>query len=409
MIAPAFLISWNLTRRCNLHCAHCYLGAEQSDAGRGDLSTDQALQIVEKISAYCPGAMLILTGGEPLLREDLWQIATAATKHGLVPVLGTNGALINANVVTQIKAAGIQGVGISLDSIHPDSHDRFRGQPGAWAKTMAGVDEMVRQGVEFQLQFTVTKNNYSEIPQLIELARQKGAKAANVFFLVCTGRGQKMTDISAEQYEKMLTYLVQAEDTFAGEIMVRARCAPHFLRIAAEENPDASIMRGMTSGCIAGSGYFRITPEGDVTPCPYIPETVGNLLTEPLSLLWEDDTMMRSLRQPVYNGKCAACSYQEVCGGCRARALSAEGDLMGEDPWCSYQPDQPSTEKKALGIPVHKKPLWEHAAKERLSLVPFFLRTMVKMGVERYARNKGLDHITPELMMEMRSRVCSKK
>lgn len=403
MVAAPFLISWNLTRRCNLHCAHCYLDAEQLDGGRGDLTTEQALLVVQRLVESCPGAMLILTGGEPLLRADLWEISAAAARGGLTPVLGSNGALLTADIIGRMVEAGIRGVGVSIDSIRPELHDRFRGQAGSWLKTMAAVDEMAKRGLEFQLQFTVTRNNYDEIPQLIALAHERGAMAANVFFLVCTGRGQRMTDITPGQYEKMLGYLVEAEAEYAGRMMVRARCAPHFLRVAGEKNPDSSLRRGSTSGCIAGRGYFRITPEGDVTPCPYMAEPVGNLLQDSFAEIWQQGPLMQSLRSPEYHGKCGICAYKEACGGCRARALAVTGDVMGEDSWCEYQP--PEEPGLALVVESSEPLVWEPDAKQRLSKVPIFLRSMVKSGVERYALEKGLTRIKPELMQEMRRRV----
>ncbi len=406
-VAPPFLISWNLTRRCNLRCPHCYLDADQLDGGRGDLSTAQALAVVAQLGDFCPGAMLILTGGEPLLREDIWQVAAAAEQRGLMVVLGSNGTLLNAELIPRLKTSGFQGVGVSLDSIDPQTHDRFRGLPGAWERTLAAVDEMRRQGMEFQMQFTVTRGNYEEIPRLIELAADRGARAANVFFLVCTGRGQRMSDITPRQYEEMLQYLVRAEETYKGRTMVRARCAPHFLRLVADADPDSELMRGATSGCIAGTGYFRITPEGDVTPCPYMPGSLGNLLERPLAEIWNRDDTLSSLRAPVYHGACADCEHHAVCGGCRARALSATGDLMGADPWCEYDPGKKPETSPAPSPPVVAE--WSPEARERLQQVPFFLRSMVKSGVERYARQKGLAAITPELMMEMRSRVGGRK
>lgn len=401
-----FLISWNLTKRCNLRCDHCYLDASELDDATGDLSTMEAHGVVEQLSEYCPGAMLILTGGEPLVRDDLFDIARYATDKNLSVVLGTNGTLIDDETVKRLKEAGVQGVGISLDSIHSGSHDSFRGMPGAWERTLKGMDSLKRNGLEFQLQFTVTKKNYDEIPDLIALAHSKGAKAANVFFLVCTGRGQDMTDISPEQYEKMLNYLADAETEYADKIMVRARCAPHFLRIVQEKFPDSPVMKGATSGCIAGTGYFRITPEGDVTPCPYMPTVVGNLRKRPLREIWESSAVFQSLRSPQYNGKCADCKYSEVCGGCRAKALASSGDMMGEDPWCEYKPeaDEKKDRSKNTGVIT-----WEPGAEERLKKVPVFLRGMVKKGLERYAREKGLDSITPEIMEDMRSRVGGKR
>jgi AdoMet-dependent heme synthase len=398
-----FLISWNLTERCNLRCPHCYLDATQLDGGQEDISPADALDIVDQIAGYCPGAMLILTGGEPLLRPDFWQIAQRAADKGLATVLGSNGTLLTPEIIERLIEVGVQGVGVSLDSVDPVAHDRFRGQEGSWQKTVNAIDTMARVGLEFQIQFTVSKNNYDQVPQLIAMAAEKGAKAANIFFLVCTGRGQQMTDITPAQYESMLTYLAKAEKTYEERLMVRARCAPHFLRIVDQENPDSAIMRGTTSGCIAGTGYFRITPKGEVTPCPYMPEAVGDLKKQSLKEIWEQDAVMQSLRKPEYHGKCQICSYQEACGGCRARALSASGDMMGEDPWCEYIP--PPIPENPLAPKTDNKPVWDDAARERLAKVPIFLRSMVKSGVERYARKKGLSIITPNLMQEMRSYV----
>ncbi|MBE9502726.1 MAG: radical SAM protein [Proteobacteria bacterium] len=400
-----FLISWNLTKRCNLKCDHCYLDASELEGDGGDIPTEEAFSILDKIAEYSPGAMLILTGGEPLLRRDFYDIAQHATEGGLSVVLGTNGTLIDDAAAKRLKACGVQGVGLSLDSILPSSHDEFRGLRGAWEKTVKAIDTLKNNNLEFQIQFTVTKRNYDEIPDLIKLAFDKGAKAANVFFLVCTGRGQEMTDISPEQYEKMLNYLADAETEYSGRMMVRARCAPHFLRVVQQRSPDSQVMKGATSGCIAGTGYFRITPEGEVTPCPYMPGAVGNIRKQSLSEIWESSDTFQSLRNPQYNGKCADCRYNEACGGCRARALSSSGDMLGEDPWCDYKPElDERAALKEMG-PV----IWEDAATKRLSKVPVFLRGMVKKGLERYAKEKGLRTITPEIMEEMRSRVGGKR
>ncbi len=400
-----FLISWNLTKRCNLKCDHCYLDASELEGTAGEIPAEEALRIVDQIAGYSPGAMLILTGGEPLLRPDLYDIAKRASDGGLSVVVGTNGTLIDDAAAKRLRASGVQGVGISLDSIFPASHDEFRGLRGAWEKTVGAIDALKDNGLEFQIQFTVTKRNYDEIPDLIKMASDKGAKAANVFFLVCTGRGQEMTDISPEQYEGMLNYLADAEAEYAGKMMVRARCAPHFLRVVHQRSPDSSVMKGATSGCIAGTGYFRITPEGDVTPCPYMPGSVGNIRRQPLSEIWESSATFQSLRNPQYNGKCADCRYNEACGGCRARALSSSGDMLGEDPWCDYKPElDEKKEVREMGPLV-----WEDAATARLKKVPVFLRGMVKKGLERYAKEKGLRVITPEIMEEMRSRVGGKR
>ena len=404
-----FLISWNITKRCNLKCRHCYLDASELEHGNGELSTSNAKRVIDEVTAVNPQAMLIFTGGEPLLRDDCFDLFSYAAKKGLMVVLGTNGTLIDAQTVEKMIESGVKGIGISLDSIGPSYHDRFRGVEGAWEKTIAGMGILKKYNLDFQIQVTVTKDNYSEIPDIIEFAYKKGARAANIFFLVCTGRGQEMTDITPKQYEETLTYLVKAEKDYEGRMMVRARCAPHFLRIAHKLNPESQLLKGATSGCIAGTGYFRITPKGDVTACPYMPAKVGNLMEASLSQILTTSPVFQSLRNPNYEGRCRDCDYKEACGGCRARALAATSNLMGEDPWCEYEPVNPPIpplEKGGKGGFSQKieEILWTKEAQERLSKVPAFLMGMVKKGVERYAREKRLKEITPEIMAELRKR-----
>ncbi|MDO8426528.1 MAG: radical SAM protein, partial [Deltaproteobacteria bacterium] len=264
---PPFLISWNVTKRCGLKCAHCYLDAKELE-GDGELSAVEAKKVLDGIASLSPQAMLILTGGEPLLRPDIYDLARYASSLGLIVVLGTNGILITNDSVKRLIDAGVKGFGISLDSAAPYYHDRFRGMEGAWVRTVDAIEILKANGCDFQIQFTATKENKNDIPELISLACEAGARAVNIFFLVCTGRGQGMTDLNPSEYESILSYIAKAEREFEGKVLVRARCAPHFVRIASGQNPEAA---PFTSGCVAGRGYLRISPEGFVTPCPYIP------------------------------------------------------------------------------------------------------------------------------------------
>lgn len=397
-----FLISWNITKRCNLRCEHCYLDAAELE-GLDETTTAEAKGFIDEIAGLNRDSMLILTGGEPLLRPDLPELAGYASGLGLTVVVGTNGTLLDDAVVATLIEKGVKGVGVSLDSVDSGYHDRFRGTPGAWATTLAGMEALKRLGLDFQVQLTVTRENRHEVPELIRLAHAQGARAVNIFFLVCTGRGQSMTDLRPDEYEKVLEYLAEAEDEFEGKIMVRARCAPHFLRVVSARNPDAPVLKGQTSGCIAGTGYLRISPEGFVTACPYIPpnDATHNIKRLPLRDIWFNDPAFLTLREPKYNGRCADCEFNDICGGCRARSLASSGDIMGEDPWCEYEP-----KGKAEGrpVPADFTPAWTPEAKERLGKVPVFLRGMVKKGVERYAKAKGMREITPEVMSELRKR-----
>ncbi|MFZ3072659.1 MAG: radical SAM protein [Thermodesulfobacteriota bacterium] len=395
---PPFLISWNLTKRCNLKCGHCYLDSTEID-GTSDISTGEARRTVDQISSLNPNALLIMTGGEPLLRDDLFALARYAADKGLIVAVGTNGTLLDDNSVKNLLKSGVKGVGVSLDSITPDYHDLFRGVKGAWGKTVKGMEVLKRHGLPFQTQFTVTKTNKQELEKIVLFSIDSGAMAVNVFFLVCTGRGEDLTDLSPKEYEETLEEVFELSQKYDGRIMVRPRCAPHILRIAAERDSESNLLKGQTSGCVAGRGYMRISPDGFVTPCPYMPASDGsaNIKEKSLKEIWEQDKVFSSLRNPQYKGKCKDCEYESLCGGCRARALAETGDMLAQDPFCSYIP-KGKTAKEDI------KPVWTSEAKERLKKAPFFLRGMIRNGVEKYAAFKSIKEITPELMAELRSK-----
>ncbi len=399
MTPPPFLVSWNLTKRCNLRCLHCYLDAAELE-GASDIETRSALDIVDEIASMNPHAMVIMTGGEPLLRPDLPEIASYAASKGLSVVIGTNGTLLTPSAIESLIKASVSGVGVSLDSAAPGVHDRFRGVAGSWLSTIAGIDNLRESGIPYQLHLTVTKENKDSLNDVFRLAEEKGATAVNIFFLVCTGRGQQMTDLTPSEYESVLEEIAKADET-SGGVMVRARCAPHIVRVANSIAPESPIARGGTSGCIAATGYMRITPEGLVTPCPYIPPTPeGPAIGEKtLKDIWDKDPLFVAMRRRDLEGRCGACEFKVTCGGCRARALASGCNLSGEDPWCVYTPSTNASDKKT-GTAMR----WTAEAQERLDKVPSFLRSMIKKGAEAYARSKGLGEITPEVMATLRKR-----
>jgi len=372
-------------------------------AGGGDSTETEALAIVSEIAAFAPGAMLILTGGEPLLRPDIYAIISRASKKGLTVFLGTSGTEISEVTVSRLKAAGVRGVGVSLDSASPRYHNAFRGRPGAWGQSITGIENLRRAGLAFQIQFTITEKNREELQPMIGLSLEKGAMALNIFFMVCTGRAEVMSDISASSYEAILTKLAESADALEDRLKIRARCAPHFLRILDKRGPKNPILLGKTSGCIAGSSYMRISPKGEITPCPYIPATKDSPRIGSMSLreIWETDEALIAMRERCLKGRCGECSYKGLCGGCRARALAEQKDINAADPSCRYEPAEVKTAEKKKTI---KSPLWSAEAKERLKKAPRFLRPMISRGLERYARHKGIEEITPSLMAELRDK-----
>ena len=380
------LVSWNLTKRCNLRCPHCYM--EAGKAGAAELSTGECLAVLAEMKALGT-EMVILTGGEPLLRRDVYEIASAAAAAGLWVVMGTNGVLVTEAVAARMVECGVRGVAISLDSIDPARHDAFRGGRGAFHHSLRALETCRAHGLEVLVQTTVMEENYEEVPALLDLARRLGAWSFNLYFLVRTGRGETMHELAPARAEAMLARLVGLQREYR-PMLVRAKCAPHFKRIAYEQG-EAGLESG---GCMAGVDYCRITPEGDVTPCPYMTAVAGNVREGGFAAVWNDSPLLRSLRDPaLLGGRCGACEYRELCGGCRCRAYAATGDVLAEDPGCTYLP---------TGVPLPLLPLsWSPEARARLERIPIaFIRGKVERGIESFARRRGAAVITAELMEE---------
>ncbi|MBI4216616.1 MAG: radical SAM protein [Chloroflexi bacterium] len=387
------LISWNLTRRCNLRCAHCYL--EAGAGGPSELSPQEARGLVDQMAALGT-EMLILTGGEPLLYPGLFDVAQCATERGLAVVLGTNGTLLDGAAVRRLGECGVKGVGISLDSCAPAVHDAFRGVEGAWEGAVRAMALCREEGLPCLVQATATPENYHEIPSLVDFAHRQGAAGFTLYFLVCTGRGEALTDITPQQYEEALALLTHAQQR-CPDLLVRARCAPHIHRVAQERD---SALVG-SAGCPAGTGYCRITPEGGVTPCPYLPLALGNIRERPLKAIWEESPLLSRLRAGELGGRCGRCEYRVACGGCRGRAYGLTGDPLGEDPWCLHEPGGNEAPRAEIGVE------WEEAALRRLEGIPAFIRGRVRQAVEGHARAQGHSRITPEVMAQVRQAMGS--
>ncbi len=378
------LISWNLTKKCNLRCPHCYMEAGRK--AERELTTEECLGLLDEMQTLGT-EMLILTGGEPLLRKDVFAIAERASSLGIWVVMGTNGVLVTDRVAAKMVECGVKGVGISIDSIDPARHNSFRGGPNAWQYSVRALDICRKHGLEVLVQTTVMEENYDEIPELLAFARQKEAWSFNLYFLVQTGRGKQMTDLSAGRTEAMLARLVEMQDDYR-PMLVRSKCAPQFKQIAYARG-----LGGMESGgCMAATQYCRITPEGDVTPCPYMTVVAGNVLAQSFSNIWRSAPVFKELRDlRQLKGRCGRCEFSEICGGCRCRAYAATGDYLQEDPACTYQP---------TGEPLGKMSfVWGEAAQSRLERIPIlFIRDKTRKGVEAYAERHGISRITPEVM-----------
>jgi heme b synthase len=362
------LIFWESTAGCNLACIHCRRITVADQLLPQDLTTAEATGLIDQVAAFAR-PIFVLSGGEPLFRADIFDIARHASDAGLIVALATNGTLIDATTAAAIRASGIRRVSISLDGADAATHDIFRG-PGAFDRALAGMAHLRAAGVPYQINTTVAKHNSSQMPETLRLAVELGAQALHLFLLVPVGCGVEITEdqqISAAEYERVLNWMYDAE--MEGGIELKATCAPHYFRIArqrqAEERrlgivrtlPDSHqrqehaggdgdghpggrhAMNAMTKGCLAGTGVCFVSHRGEVFPCGYLPVEAGNIRHQPFREIWVGSPLFAELRDPgLLGGKCGLCEFKQVCGGCRARAYGMTAEYLGEEPFCTYEP-----------------------------------------------------------------------
>ncbi len=339
------LVAWETTRNCNLSCIHCRASADNGPF-EGELDTRMSLSLLDQISETGK-PIVILTGGEPLLRPDIFEIAAYGTEKGLRMVMAPNGTLITRENTREMARAGIKRISISIDGATKETHDRFRGVSGAYEGAINGIRLAKAAGIEFQINTTVTKTNLDQIPAIHDLALKLGAAAHHIFLLVPTGRGKYIVDqeITAEEYEKTLNWFYDQKKL--GTMQLKATCAPHYYRIlrqrARKEGKTVSFkthgMDAVTRGCLGGTGFCFVSHRGIVQPCGFLDLNCGDVTKASFSHIWKNAKQFLALRNfDGLKGKCGICEYKKICGGCRARAYEATGDFMAEEPLCSYQP-----------------------------------------------------------------------
>ncbi len=339
------LVAWEVTRNCNLSCVHCRASATRGPY-TGEIDTPSALRLLDQIGEV-GNPIMILTGGEPLLRPDIFEIAAYGTGKGLRMTMAPNGTLITESTARKMAEAGIKRISISLDGATKESHDQFRGVEGAFDGSLKGLTLAKEAGIEFQINTTITQSNLDQITRIQDLAVELGAVAHHIFLLVPTGRGKYIVDqeISAREYEQTLNWFYDRKDETP--MQLKATCAPHYYRIlrqrAKEEGKTISFethgLDAVTRGCLGGTGFAFISHRGIVQPCGFLHLNCGDIATSSFADIWRTSETFLSLRDfSNLKGKCGECEYKRVCGGCRARAYEATGDYLGEEPLCSYQP-----------------------------------------------------------------------
>jgi len=356
IVPPLRIVALEVTRTCDLACRHCRGDSRREDYP-DELAFSEIRDTLHNIAAFAR-PILIITGGEPLTRPDVYDIAALSASLGFRTALATCGHLLDDDTVPRLKTAGVMRVSVSLDGAEASTHDRFRGTPGAFEAALRGIGALRRHGLEFQVNSTLTRLNIAELPKLHDLALSLGAAGFHPFLLVPMGRGRGLADnaLDPEAYEDALIKIALMAERSPLEI--KPTCGPLYIRVVARlraaayaspsgakpraggrEHPPAPL--SMTRGCLGGQGFVFISHRGAVQICGFLEIPAGDLRAEKYDLkkIWESSPLFAEIRNVSrYHGKCGRCEYNRVCGGCRARAFAHSGDYLGEEPNCVYQP-----------------------------------------------------------------------
>lgn len=365
------LLFWEITAACNLRCRHCRRLDEVDKPLPGEMTTEEGKRFLEDVSRIAH-PIIVFSGGEPTMRQDLFELVNHASRLGMQTALATNGTGIDQTMAKRIADSPIKRVSISFDGVDSLTHDSFRGQKGAFRAALRGWKYLQRNGLSLQVNTTISKHNLRQLPQLYQMALRLKADAIHFFVVIPVGCGLGMRPeqfLSAQEIEEALEWIHRQGD--ADGVIAKPTCAPQFFRILLQKRKSfspqstqrsqrknlkesfefsavsaTSVVRNegdkmsrWTKGCLAGTGIGFVSSLGDVFPCGYLPNKVGNVKETPFDRIWQESPVLRQLRDPsLLEGKCGVCSYRTICGGCRARAWAQTQDVLAEDPSCVYQP-----------------------------------------------------------------------
>ncbi|MDI6841026.1 MAG: radical SAM protein [bacterium] len=342
------MVVWNFTYKCNLRCKHCYENAGILRNGNfTELSIDEKFQALDKLSRENIPT-IFFSGGEPLAGEGFFEIAEAAKKMGFYLSIATNGTLFNKENAQRAKEIGFGYVAVSLDAATPEVHDRFRGMPGMWQRSINGIKNLIDAGVTTCIQYTLAKDNLSELPKMFSLLKEIGAYKLIIYNYIPVGRGEFESDPTPEDRES--AYKLMFEQLDLGYHII-ATTSPQFGRYCQEmragsviiahyadaKSEEFGAIADIVGGCGAGRAYCALQPDGIITPCVYMPDLqIGNIKTQEFREIWDAPLMAQFRDRSDLWGHCSNCNYKAVCGGCRARAYVYTGDIKGPDPGCIY-------------------------------------------------------------------------
>ncbi len=353
--ASPFTIAWELTRACAYACLHCRADAQHPRDPR-ELDTDEGRRLIDQLASFGTRPILVLTGGDPLMRRDLFELAAYADASGLrVSLTPTATALPTQARMRQARDAGIRRIAFSVDGPDPQAHDHFRGFRGSFERTLQSIANAQAAGLPLQVNTTVCELNVEGLERMVPLVEEWGVVQWSLFFLVPTGRGARLGVLSPDRHERVLNWLYELSETAPFDI--KATASPQYRRIAIQRSQaegyseiagagfrfEDGLDRPM-KGVNDGRGFMFISHIGDVMPSGFLPIPAGNVREQSPVDIYRDSELFRALRDPAaLAGKCAACEFREICGGSRARAYALTGDYLASDPSCPYVPSTVGT------------------------------------------------------------------
>lgn len=345
-IPPLRVVAWETTRQCAMACKHCR-GSARDEKYEGELTTEEGLLFLENLAKFCK-PILILTGGEPMFRSDIYEFAKRGTELGMRVVMAPCGHQLNDETAVKLLASGVNHISLSIDGVDAESHDSFRGVPGAYEVVLNAVEVAKRHGISFQINTTVNKLNVDSLPQMLETVRKLGARTWDLFFLVPTGRGAaiRSLEISPERHEVALDWVADTAKA-STDVSIHTTCAPHYARVVRQKGMGRGPGRG-ASGCMAARGFLFVSHRGKVQPCGFLEAEFGDLRKQNFDVqgIYEQSPVAVQMRDvDQFNGKCGICEFRNACGGCRARAYGHTGDWMDSEPFCVHEPHDLATKQ----------------------------------------------------------------
>jgi len=319
-----------------LYCKHCYRESGPHELVDNELSTEEGKKLLREM--YRAGfRIIVFSGGEPLMRDDIFELVEYAKDLNMITLMGSNGTLITKGYAEKLKNSGLNSIAISIDSLDEKKHNEFRGSDTGLKKALEGAKNCIDAGLKVQINCTITRDNLKEIENIMNFASDFGAVSSHMLFLVEVGRGKNIgyTSLSKKEYKNAINTIIDKNLNL--DIRVKPTCAPQYKVEALLKGIDSPGGRG----CIAGTSYCSILPNGDVHICPYTPIKVASVKEDTFDSIWENNETFKKLRDfKSYKGNCGSCNHINICGGCRARAYNYSGDWLGEDPFCLLEEEK---------------------------------------------------------------------